>query len=97
MPVRTAFHDDNDHTTEAVLAAYSGGGGRMQVGATISSDEDYDWLAVELQPSESVIVVAAKYHLDGWHFVRVEHLPGRPTPLLHFKRQRPPAKNAPPE
>jgi hypothetical protein len=48
MPLRTAIHEDNDHTPEAVLAAYSGDGGRMQVSATISSDEDYDWLAVEL-------------------------------------------------
>ena len=69
----------------------------MQAGATIPSDNDYDWLAVELKPGESLIDVSAKYHLEGWHFVRHERLPGRPMPLLHFKRLRLTIEKAPPE
>jgi hypothetical protein len=89
MPLRTAIHEDNDDSSEAVLAAHSGSGGRMQTGgAAISNDDDYDWLVVELKPDESMIVVASRLHLAGWHFVRVERQsPGPAT--LHLKRQRP--------
>jgi hypothetical protein len=68
----------------------------MQTGAAISNDDDYDWLVVELKPGESLIGVASRLHLAGWHFVRVERPPGQPA-ALHLKRQRRAHEKAPPE
>ena len=52
------------------------------------SDTAWEFWSTELQDSESLWVVCAKYKAEDWQFVNLERTPGALLPIIHFKRKR---------